>query len=185
MEACSSATGGRLQVAFEEHLEPVGPRVPQPTPIVNVVATLPGTDPLSRDRLYVVSGHYDSMPSDVLDSGSDAPGANDDASGVAAVMEMACVMARHRFDSTLVFIAFAGEEQGLLGADLGEADVQNLAPQFQQVARSAERSVIIVTHDNRIFSYADRIARMDDGEIISVEEQDPKIPPHFEHEHAH
>ena len=56
---------------------------------------------------------------------------------------------------------------------------------FRQVARSAERSVIIVTHDNRIFSYADRIARMDDGEIISVEEQDPKIPPHFEHEHAH
>ena len=116
LEACSSATGGRLQVAFEEHLEPVGPRVPQPTPIVNVVATLPGTDPLSRERLYVVSGHYDSMPSDVLDSGSDAPGANDDASGVAAVMEMACVMAGHRFDATLVFIAFAGEEQGLLGA---------------------------------------------------------------------
>ena len=116
LEACSSAVGGRLQVAFEEHLEPIGPRVPQPTPIVNVVATLPGTDPLSRDRLYVVSGHYDSMPSDVLDAGSDAPGANDDASGVAAVMEMACVMAGHRFDATLVFIAFAGEEQGLLGA---------------------------------------------------------------------
>ena len=56
---------------------------------------------------------------------------------------------------------------------------------FRQVARSAERSVIIVTHDNRIFSYADRIAHMDDGEIIAVEEQDPKIPPHFEHEHAH
>ncbi len=56
---------------------------------------------------------------------------------------------------------------------------------FRQVARSAERAVIIVTHDNRIFSYADRIARMDDGEIIGVEEQDPQTPPHFEHEHAH
>ena len=116
LETCSGAAGGRMQVAFEEHLEPVGPRVPQPTPIVNVVATLPGTDAQSRDRLYVVSGHYDSMPGDVLDAQSDAPGANDDASGVAAVMEMACVMAGHRFDATLVFIAFAGEEQGLLGA---------------------------------------------------------------------
>ena len=56
---------------------------------------------------------------------------------------------------------------------------------FRQVARSPDRAVIIVTHDNRIFSYADRIARMDDGEIIEVKEQDQKQPPHFEHEHAH
>ncbi|RYD18520.1 MAG: ABC transporter ATP-binding protein, partial [Verrucomicrobiaceae bacterium] len=56
---------------------------------------------------------------------------------------------------------------------------------FSQVARSADRSVIIVTHDNRIFSYADRIARMDDGEIVEVKEQDPAEKPHFVHEHAH
>jgi putative ABC transport system ATP-binding protein len=56
---------------------------------------------------------------------------------------------------------------------------------FRQVARSPDRAVIIVTHDNRIFSYADRIARMDDGEIVEVREQDHKQPPHFEHEHAH
>ncbi len=56
---------------------------------------------------------------------------------------------------------------------------------FRQVARSAERAVIIVTHDNRIFSYADRIARMDDGEIVEVTEQSQKEPPHFLHEHAH
>jgi putative ABC transport system ATP-binding protein len=56
---------------------------------------------------------------------------------------------------------------------------------FRQVARSPDRAVIIVTHDNRIFSYADRIARMDDGEIVEVREQDQKQPPHFEHEHAH
>ncbi len=56
---------------------------------------------------------------------------------------------------------------------------------FRQVARSADRAVIIVTHDNRIFSYADRIARMDDGEIVEVSVQDQKQPPHFEHEHAH
>jgi len=55
---------------------------------------------------------------------------------------------------------------------------------FRQVARSAERAVIIVTHDNRIFSYADRIARMDDGEIVEVREQAHPQPPHFIHEHA-
>jgi putative ABC transport system ATP-binding protein len=56
---------------------------------------------------------------------------------------------------------------------------------FRQVARSPERAVIIVTHDNRIFPYADRIARMDDGEIIEVSEQAHPQAPHFIHEHAH
>ncbi len=56
---------------------------------------------------------------------------------------------------------------------------------FRQVARSPDRAVIIVTHDNRIFSYADRIARMDDGEIVEVTEQSHREPPHFIHEHAH
>jgi len=55
---------------------------------------------------------------------------------------------------------------------------------FRNVARSPERAVIIVTHDNRIFSYADRIARMDDGEIVEVKEQSSSDKPHFEHEHA-
>jgi hypothetical protein len=116
LEACSRSTGGRLQVAFDEYLEPAGNRMPRAASIVNVVATLPGTSPQSRERLLVVSGHYDSRASDVMDATSAAPGANDDASGVAAVMEMACVMAAHRFDATLVFLAVAGEEQGLLGA---------------------------------------------------------------------
>jgi Peptidase family M28/Fibronectin type III domain len=78
---------------------------------------LPGTDPQARARLLVVSGHYDSRASDVMDATSEAPGANDDASGVAAVMEMACVMAAQRYPATLVFMAVAGEEQGLLGAE--------------------------------------------------------------------
>lgn len=116
LDACSVAAGNRLQVAFDEHVEPPGARVPRATPVVNVVATLPGMQPGSRERLIVVSGHYDSRASDVMDAQSAAPGANDDASGTAAVIEMACVMARHRFDATLVFMAVAGEEQGLLGA---------------------------------------------------------------------
>jgi hypothetical protein len=115
LEQCSRAAGGRLQVAFDSFIQQPGRRVPRPVEIVNVVATLPGTQPQSANRIYVVSGHYDSIPSNVMDAEAQAPGANDDASGVAAVMEMACVMALHRFDATLVFMAVAGEEQGLLG----------------------------------------------------------------------
>jgi hypothetical protein len=108
--------GDRLRVEFDEHRVESGPRIPKPTNIVNVVATLPGTQAESRGRIYVVSGHYDSMPSSPVDPERDAPGANDDASGTAVSMELACVMSRHRFDATLVFMAVAGEEQGLLGA---------------------------------------------------------------------
>jgi hypothetical protein len=117
LERCSADAGGTLDVAFDEYIEQRGPRIPGTAKIVNVVATLPGTQPAARDRIYVVSGHYDSRASDVMDATGAAPGANDDASGTAAVIEMACVMAKHRFDATLVFMAVAGEEQGLLGAN--------------------------------------------------------------------
>ena len=116
LERCGAADGGRLQVAFNSHISPVSARISRPTEVVNVVATLPGTQAASVARMYVVSGHYDSRNSDIMDAGGAAPGANDDASGTAAVMEMACVMARYRFDATLVFMTVAGEEQGLLGA---------------------------------------------------------------------
>jgi Zn-dependent M28 family amino/carboxypeptidase len=114
LERCGAGT--RMQVAFDSHVAPVSARISRPTEIVNVVATLPGTQAESKDRMYVVSGHYDSRNTDVMDAEGKAPGANDDASGTAAVMEMACVMARHDFDATLVFMAVAAEEQGLLGA---------------------------------------------------------------------
>jgi len=114
MERCGAGTS--LQVAFDSHIAPVSARISRPTEIVNVVATLPGTQDASKERLYVVSGHYDSRNTDVMDATGKAPGANDDASGTAAVMEMACVMAKYKFDATLVFITVAAEEQGLLGA---------------------------------------------------------------------
>lgn len=116
LELCSRDSGGRLKVEFDEHLIEKGPRIPKPTVIVNVVATLPGMQAESRDRIYVVSGHYDSMPSSPVDGETGAPGANDDASGTAASMELACVMSKYNFDATLVFMAVAGEEQGLLGS---------------------------------------------------------------------
>jgi hypothetical protein len=114
LERCGAGT--RMQVAFDSYMAPAGGRLSRPTEIVNVVATLPGTQAESKDRMYVVSGHYDSRVTDVMNSTDDAPGANDDASGTAAVMELACVMARHDFDATIVFMTVAAEEQGLLGA---------------------------------------------------------------------
>ncbi|WP_030566121.1 M28 family metallopeptidase [Streptomyces aureocirculatus] len=108
------ASGGRMSVELQSYVQEPGPRVPQPTRITNVVATLRGS--AAPDRIYVVSGHYDSRASDVMDATSDAPGADDDASGVAVVLELARVMATRRLGATVVFAAVAGEEQGLYGA---------------------------------------------------------------------
>ena len=128
LERCGAASGGRLTVAFDSHVAPIGERVPRPVEVVNVVATLAGAQAQSKDRIYVVSGHYDSRNSDPLDAAGAAPGANDDASGTAAVIELACAMAPYQFDATIVFMAVAGEEQGLLGAAhwAGQARLKNL-----------------------------------------------------------
>jgi len=109
-------SGGRMTVEKQTFEQAKAARVPSPTMITNVVATLRGTQPESAGRTYVVSGHYDSMCSSPTDATCDAPGANDDASGTAAVLEMARVMAKYEFDATIVFMAVAGEEQGLLGS---------------------------------------------------------------------
>ncbi|MFH8796809.1 M28 family metallopeptidase [Streptomyces sp. NPDC017941] len=108
------ASGGRMSVELQSYVQEPGPRIPEPTRITNVVATLRGT--AAPDRIYVVSGHYDSRASDVMDATSDAPGADDDASGVAVVLELARVMATRRLGATVVLAAVAGEEQGLYGA---------------------------------------------------------------------
>ncbi|HJP95652.1 MAG TPA: M28 family metallopeptidase [Pyrinomonadaceae bacterium] len=109
-------SGGRMTVEKQSYEQQKSQRVPQPTIITNIVATLKGSQPEATDRIYVVSGHYDSMCSSPTDAKCDAPGANDDASGSAAVLEMARVMAKYEFDATIVFMTVAGEEQGLLGS---------------------------------------------------------------------
>jgi hypothetical protein len=107
---------GRMTVEKQTFEQPKGPRVPQATILTNIVATLKGTQPESAGRVYVVSGHYDSMCNSATDAKCDAPGANDDASGTAAVLEMARVMAKYKFDATIIFMTVPGEEQGLNGA---------------------------------------------------------------------
>ena len=116
----AAQSGGRMTVEKQSYLQEAQPpprgRVPQPTLITNIVATLRGSQPESVQRLYVVSGHYDSMCGSPTDAQCDAPGANDDASGTAAVLEMARVMAKYEFDATIIFMAVAGEEQRVLGS---------------------------------------------------------------------
>jgi hypothetical protein len=115
MQWYAEASHGRMTVEMQTFVQPVSPRVPTPTPITNIIATLRGTtDP---DRVYVVTGHYDSRVTDVMNATADAPGADDDASGVAAVMEMARIFATRRTEATIVFAAVAAEEQGLYGSD--------------------------------------------------------------------
>ncbi len=116
MERYSRESGGRLVVAEDAFIQQPTNRFPREAKLVNIVATLPGSQPEAKDRIYVVSGHYDSICSPGSDATCDAPGASDDASGTAVAMEMARVMSKYQFDATLVFMAVAGEEQGLLGS---------------------------------------------------------------------
>ncbi|GAA4710223.1 M20/M25/M40 family metallo-hydrolase [Phytohabitans rumicis] len=110
----AAASGGRMTVEKQSYVQQPGPRIPVPTVITNVVATLRGTT--APERVYVISGHYDSRVTDVLNATADAPGANDDASGVAVVLELARVLAGRPTEATIVFTAVAGEEQGLFGS---------------------------------------------------------------------
>src|SRR5438093_13177189 len=115
-QKAAAESGGRMTVEKQTFEQPRAARVPQPTMLTNIVATLKGTQAESSSRVYVVSGHYDSMCSSPTDAKCDAPGANDDASGTAAVLEMARVMAKYQFDATIIFMTVPGEEQGLFGA---------------------------------------------------------------------
>ena len=114
----SRECGGCLEVRYVGEVIPANPqsRVRVATNVVDVVAIQRGqTDP---NRHVLITGHYDSRVNDVMDATSEAPGANDDASGVAAALEAARVLSKHRFDGTIVYGALAGEEQGLLGGEI-------------------------------------------------------------------
>ncbi|MEO0630349.1 MAG: M28 family metallopeptidase [Planctomycetota bacterium] len=114
-----AAEAGRddVTVEFDTHLvEADGRRIARDVDVVNVMCTIPGAMPGARDRLYYVIAHYDSRASDVNDSEIDSPGANDDASGTAACLELARLLMRERLDATVVLMPVAGEEQGLFGA---------------------------------------------------------------------
>ncbi len=137
----SGRTGDQaVRVEFDPHSVPAdGRRLVRDAEIVNVVCTIPGADPESRERLYYVLAHLDSRASEANDFTSDAPGANDDASGVAALIELARVLSRERLDSTVVLMATSGEEQGLFGARL-----------HAQAAQAAGRDIRAVLNNDTI-----------------------------------
>ena len=114
MQAIAATSSGRMTVQQQTFVQPVSSRIPVPTTITNVIATLQGT--ASPERFYVVTGHLDSRVTDVPDFISDAPGADDDGSGVACVLELARLFATRQFPGTLIFAAVDGEEQGLYGS---------------------------------------------------------------------
>ena len=122
-ESYSQACGGCMQVQFDEFTQQPEagfngskPRIVKPTLLRNVYAVLKGTDPVASKRMYLVTGHYDTRETDVMDTHDPAPGANDDSSGTAVSLEAARILSKMRFPATIVFVAVAGEEQGLNGS---------------------------------------------------------------------
>ncbi|HJV95625.1 MAG TPA: M28 family peptidase, partial [Albitalea sp.] len=118
-----------------------GARIPQPTEVVDVVAIQRGhSDP---NRVILITGHLDSRVGDIMNFTSDAPGANDDGSGVAAVMEAARVLSKRRFAATLVYGVLSGEEQGLYG---GKVLADHARAQGWQVEADLNNDIIGNSH---------------------------------------
>src|SRR5205823_7433449 len=114
--AVAQRSGARIKTFEDRFTAPVGRRIPAPVEIVNLGAVLAGTDPARSKQAIVMTGHYDSMPSDVLDPKADAPGADDDGSGTSMALAMASAFAAESPAVTIYFVAVAGEEQGLVGS---------------------------------------------------------------------
>lgn len=119
----AKSSGGRLQVVVDKFEATSARTSNKPAHMENVYGILPGRDPVLARTVFIVSGHFDSRASDVMDPHLDAPGADDDASGVAVSMECARLLSRAgangsgSYRATLLFAAVSGEEQGLLGAE--------------------------------------------------------------------
>jgi Zn-dependent M28 family amino/carboxypeptidase len=115
-ERISAACGGCLEVVEQRRTISGETRIPEPTEVVNVLAIQRGTaDP---NRYVVMSGDIDSRASDALDGESDAPGANDNASGMAGAIEAARVLSQYEFPGTIIYAGLSGEEQGLFGGQI-------------------------------------------------------------------
>jgi hypothetical protein len=129
-ERYSRECTGCLEVKTDTFTQPISERVPAPVEITNVYAVLKGSNPEDAKRVVLVTGHYDSRNSEILDKTGPAPGANDDGSGTAVSLECARVLSKLRFPATIIFLTVAGEEQGLYGskhfADLAKAQGWNI-----------------------------------------------------------
>src|ERR1039458_7818784 len=129
MQSIAATSSGRMTVQKQTFVQPVSPNIPVPTTITNVIATLKGT--ASPERFYVITGHLDSRVTDVLNFTADAPGPDDDGSGVAVMLELARLFATRQFPGTLVFATVAGEEQGLYGSAFMAAQMKAVGADVQ------------------------------------------------------
>jgi Peptidase family M28/Fibronectin type III domain len=158
LQGYAANSGGRLTVELQTYHQPFVPNIlnPNGVDITNVVATLKGS--VTPERIYVVSGHLDSRNTIVTNAIDDAPGADDDAAGVAVIMELARVMATHNPESTIVFTAVDGEEQGLFGsanqAKLYKAANANIEGMFSNdiMGASAAENGVRDPHRLRLFT---------------------------------
>lgn len=164
-------SGGRMTAYVDTvTLQPDGRRVDVVTSLGNAMAVLKGTDP-ADDRIYIISGHLDSRVSDVKNRTADAPGANDDASGVAAVIECARVMSKHSFPATIIFVAVSGEEQGLLGAsylaDKAKAQNWNVDAMLNNdIVGSNNSDGTNIIDNTRLRVFSEAFSTADTGRII-------------------
>jgi hypothetical protein len=173
----------KLEVSFDQYrlkkIEGRASRVPRDVDLYNVVAVLPGTT--SKEQRIIISGHYDTIvmgrptgtpapgetaaPPPMRDPDLDAPGVTDDGSGTACVMELARVLSHYEFEKTLVFVTFAGEEEGLLGSSL-----------YAEKAQAAHQKIEAVLNNDIIGSDISGSGRMDNRRV-SVFSEDPDDSP--------
>jgi hypothetical protein len=172
----------KLEVSFDQYklkkIEGRASRVPRDVDLYNVVAVLPGTT--NKEERIIVSGHYDTIvmgrptggapaapgaAPPMRDPDLDAPGVTDDGSGTACVMELARVLSHYEFEKTLVFVAFAGEEEGLLGASL-----------YAEKARATNQKIEAVLNNDIIGSDVSGSGRMENRRV-SVFSEDPDDSP--------
>lgn len=170
--AKQSAASGRLTAFIDTTTyKKDGRRVNRDIILGNVVATLKGTDP-NDDRIFIISGHLDNMRTNVMDSTGDAPGANDDGSGTAAVIECARIMSKYSFPATIIFVAVSGEEQGLLGAtymaEKAKKEKWNIeAVLNNDIIGSNNSSETNNISNNKVRVFSEGLSILDTGRIIT------------------
>lgn len=129
----SKNSNGRMEVYLQQQdIQPDGKRVDQVTNLGNPIAYLKGTDPNDK-RIFLISAHLDSRVTNIMDRTSFAPGANDDGSGVSAVLEAARILSKSSFPASVIFVTFSGEEQSLLGSKLLAEKAKNENMQIEAV----------------------------------------------------
>ncbi len=171
MEKYAELSGGRMKVQFDNFIQPKGERIDKPYLLKNVIATLKGTD-RNDTRIYIVSGHFDSRKSNVMDPDGFEPGANDDASGTAVSMELARVMAKKSFPATLIFMCVVGEEQGLYGS----ANVAKRAKaEGWNIDAMLNNDIVGNTHGMETDLKDNRSVRVFSEGVASVADEDKKM----------